>query len=158
MEDHNTQVLSSSSVLAIHVALTPALAVLLFRRRFLTSRHTHACGPPLFPPQHSGYGGYSDPGVVDLWRNDAPAFGENGTGYSAHYYANETVRILEQHDLDKPLYLHLTWQNTHGPFQAPDSYMNASIDFEKRRTYYAMVAAIDDGMGWVVSHLLLIVT
>lgn len=97
--------------------------------------------------QHSGYNGYGDPRIVDLWRDRGPAFGENGTGYSAEYYTNESLRILGSHDLNAPLYLHLTWQNTHGPIQAPKHYMNASIDFASRRTYYAMVNAIDRGMG-----------
>ena len=49
-------------------------------------------------------------------------------------------------------YLHLTWQNTHGPIQAPESYFNHSVDFKSRMVYYAMVHAVDDGMGSVNGH------
>ena len=60
-------------------------------------------------------------GCVDLWRDLAPARGENGT-YSARMYTDEAVRIIAAHPKDKPLFLYQAWHNVHGPYEVPTRY------------------------------------
>jgi hypothetical protein len=41
---------------------------------------------------------------VDLWRDDGPAYGENGT-YSAFLYTHEALRNIGSHDLSVPMFM-----------------------------------------------------
>jgi arylsulfatase A-like enzyme len=56
---------------------------------------------------------------------------------------------------DKPFFLYLAYNAPHGPLQATDKYLKrfAHIGDRKRRTYAAMVAAVDDGVGRVLAEL-----
>ena len=36
-------------------------------------------------------------GVADLWRDHAPAYGENGTKYSCDLYGDEVVDVVTKH-------------------------------------------------------------
>lgn len=89
---------------------------------------------------------------VDLWHNDTPAIGYNGT-YSADIYSREIQRILTVHHAaqdKRPLFLYVALQIMHGPHQAPQQY----IDFylhqnftEDYANYNAMSKSIDDIVG-----------
>ena len=41
---------------------------------------------------------------VDLWRDDGPAYGENGT-YSAFLYTHEALRNIQSHNIDTPMFM-----------------------------------------------------
>jgi hypothetical protein len=43
---------------------------------------------------------------IDLWRDDGPAYGENGT-YSAFLYTHEALRNIGTHDLSTPMFMYL---------------------------------------------------
>ena len=44
----------------------------------------------------------------------------NGTAtYSAYLYGNETLRMLDAHDPNDPLYVYHAWNNVHDPNEAP---------------------------------------
>ena len=68
---------------------------------------TRQCGDP-------GNGG----GCVDLWRNTAPAFGENGT-YNDYAFTHEAEQIIAAHPAHTPLFLYQAFQNVHGPYEVP---------------------------------------
>eukprot|EP00729_Bicosta_minor_P015171 gene15171-15566_t len=55
-------------------------------------------------------------GCVDLWRNEGPAFGENGT-YNDYAFTAEATKIIAAHPADKPLFLYQAFQNVHGPYE-----------------------------------------
>ena len=82
---------------------------------------------------------------VDLFEQFAPAYGKNGT-YGSDMYTDRMVQLIEAHDPSTPFFLYAAFQNTHFPYEVPDSYLNASIAKE-RRTYQAMVRVLDESVG-----------
>ena len=92
--------------------------------------------------------------ATDYWKNLAPDT-RNGT-YDAWTYRADLTDIITNHDTSKPFFLYLPLHNVHGPFEAPqewiDLYPNGSTcDF--RRTYQAMVSVADNVTGHVVQLL-----
>eukprot|EP01061_Rhynchopus_euleeides_P015798 TRINITY_DN2686_c3_g1_i1.p2 TRINITY_DN2686_c3_g1~~TRINITY_DN2686_c3_g1_i1.p2 ORF type:complete len:500 (+),score=185.00 TRINITY_DN2686_c3_g1_i1:60-1559(+) len=88
---------------------------------------------------------------VDLFEQLQPAYGKNGT-YGADMYTEAMVRLIKEHDQDKPFFLYAAFQNTHFPYEVPDSYLNASIP-EERRTYQAIARVLDESVGNVTRAL-----
>lgn len=91
-------------------------------------------------------------GVVD-WFRDGKQLDEKG--YVTTLIGDEAVRQIGAHDTAKPLFLYLTFTAPHAPYQAPQEYVDryASIADPNRRTYAAMVTALDDQIGRVVKAL-----
>ena len=99
----------------------------------------------------------SDPtfgGTIDLWEDDHPAWGQNGT-YGTYIYTREAIAtidrfapqlLMHRHDHDrsmivhddeaegegegeaevKGLFIYMAWQDTHSPLQVPTSYCYAA--------------------------------
>jgi arylsulfatase A-like enzyme len=65
------------------------------------------------------------------------------------------VKLVEQHDTSMPLYLYLTFNAPHTPYQAPKEYIERyrNIEDPTSRTYAGMVACLDDEIGRVVAAL-----
>jgi len=61
--------------------------------------------------------------------------------------------VAQQHDA--PFFLYLAYNAPHAPLQATKKYLDrfVSIENERRRTYAAMVSAMDDGIGTVLDKL-----
>jgi len=91
-------------------------------------------------------------GVVDWYRNGEVVKEE---GYSTTLLGNEAVKLIKQHDPDKPFYLYLAFNAAHTPYQAPDEYLKkyASIPDPSRRAYAGAITAMDDQIGRVVAAL-----
>jgi arylsulfatase A-like enzyme len=91
-------------------------------------------------------------GVPDWWRNDQPI---QEVGYSTTLFGDEAVRLIQEHDPARPLFLYLAFNAPHTPYQAPKEYLDryAGIANPIRRTYAAMVTAMDDQIGRVVEAL-----
>lgn len=49
-------------------------------------------------------------GYVDFWRDTKPAYGENNTGYATYAYTREALRIIDEKEADKPMFLYLAFQ------------------------------------------------
>jgi len=66
----------------------------------------------------------------------------------------EAVAFIDRH-AKKPFFLYLAFNAPHGPLEAPEKYLErfAAIRDEKRRTYAAMVSAMDDAIGQVLAKL-----
>jgi hypothetical protein len=60
-------------------------------------------------------------GCVDLWRDGAPAHGENDT-YNGYRFTAEAVSIIGTHDRAAPLLMYLAWQEVHGPYEVPSKF------------------------------------
>ena len=60
-------------------------------------------------------------GCVDLWRNTAPAWEENGT-YNDYAFTREAEAIIAAHPHNHPLFLYQAFQNVHGPYEVPTKY------------------------------------
>ena len=56
---------------------------------------------------------------------------------------------------DQPFFLYLSYNAPHSPLQAPEAYRDrfAHIEDPKRRTYAAMISAVDDGVGQLLGEL-----
>jgi arylsulfatase B len=94
---------------------------------------------------------------VDLWSQEAPAYGRNGT-YSTYLYANEAVRVIQQHSYkqkEQPLFMYLSWQAMHGPLEAPPEYHLPLPNDPRgaRSKMNAMAAILDEGIHNVTKVL-----
>jgi arylsulfatase A-like enzyme len=90
--------------------------------------------------------------VLDWFRNNQPV---REKGYSTDLLGDDAVRLIENHDVSRPLYLYLAFNAPHTPYQAPQSYLDryAGVAEPSRRAYAAMISAMDDQIGRVIAAL-----
>ncbi|MCC6857133.1 MAG: sulfatase-like hydrolase/transferase [Bryobacterales bacterium] len=87
----------------------------------------------------------------DLWRNRAEVF-EDGR-YMTELITAEALRFIESRR-SRPFFLYVAYNAPHYPMHAPRRYTERFPDLEpERRMYAAMLAAVDDGVGQIVSLL-----
>ncbi|MDZ4689664.1 MAG: sulfatase-like hydrolase/transferase [Planctomycetaceae bacterium] len=69
-------------------------------------------------------------------------------------FGREAVAYIDRHQKE-PFFLYLTFNAPHGPMEAGPRYLErfAGIQDEQRRTYAAMVSALDDAIGTVLDKL-----
>ncbi|MBC8468861.1 MAG: sulfatase-like hydrolase/transferase [Planctomycetes bacterium] len=111
-----------------------------------------------FDHQYGHYNGALDyfthirDGGLDWHRNDRPLRQE---GYSTDLIADESVRIIKEHNISRPLFLYVPFNAVHSPFQATQPYidMYKHITNKRRRIYSAMVTSMDDAIGRIVKAL-----
>jgi arylsulfatase A-like enzyme len=74
--------------------------------------------------------------------------------YLTDEFSDEAAHFVERNH-QKPFFLFLSYNAPHGPLQAPEEYLSrfAHIKNKKRRTYAAMVSALDDGVGRLMHKL-----
>jgi arylsulfatase A-like enzyme/beta-glucanase (GH16 family) len=74
--------------------------------------------------------------------------------YLTDAFSREAVSYIEANK-DAPFFIYLAYNAPHGPLQATEKYMKRfdHIENQKRRTYAAMVSAVDDGVGNVLDKL-----
>jgi len=91
-------------------------------------------------------------GTPDWYRDNALLEEE---GFDNLLFGDEAARVIGAHDATKPLFLYLAFTAPHTPYQAPQEYLDrfAGIADANRRGYAAMISAMDDGVGKVVSAL-----
>jgi arylsulfatase A-like enzyme len=101
--------------------------------------HRYYWGEPRVPNYH------------DLWRNRTEIF-EDGQ-YLTERLSDEAVQFIGRHRTD-PFFLCLTFNAPHYPMHAPAKYLERFAALEpERRTYAAMISAVDDGIGRVMGEL-----
>lgn len=85
---------------------------------------------------------------VPIMRNDQPV---EMPEYLTDALSSEAAAFVRRHR-DRPFFLYLAYNAVHTPLMATDKYLTrfASIADEKRRTYAAMLSAMDDGVGQVL--------
>ncbi len=95
---------------------------------------------------------HEEHGVMDWFRDNEPVKEE---GYTTTLLGRDAVRLIEGHDTSTPLYLYLTFNAPHTPYQAPKEYIDRfpGIQDTTRRTYAGMIACLDDEIGRVVAAL-----
>lgn len=86
-----------------------------------------------------------------IMRNFEP---EKTDNYLTDEFSDEAVAFVERHR-DKPFFLYLAYNAPHTPLQATEKYLSRfpDIDNPKRKTYAAMVSAVDDGVGKLLNKL-----
>jgi len=74
--------------------------------------------------------------------------------YLTDELSNAAVEFIKRKK-DKPFFLYLAYNAPHTPLQASQEYLdrNKHIKKGKRRTYAAMITAVDDGVGRVLATL-----
>jgi arylsulfatase A-like enzyme len=92
-------------------------------------------------------------GIVD-WQRDGTFLKEDG--YFTTLIGNEAVKIIDDHNTSKPLFLYVASLAPHAPYQAPkedvDAYKDLPGDIH-RQTYAAMITDLDKLVGRVVNAL-----
>ncbi len=75
-------------------------------------------------------------------------------GYLTEQLTRAALAFMRRH-AERPFFLYLSYNAPHGPLQAPPEFLErvASVEDPRRRTYAAMVVALDDGVGDIVSKL-----
>ena len=76
------------------------------------------------------------------------------TKYLTDEFSDEAVRFVER-SRGKPFFLFLSYNAPHTPLQATEEYLARfpDINDRKRRTYAAMVSAVDEGVGRLLDTL-----
>ena len=74
--------------------------------------------------------------------------------YLTDAFSREAVAFIERNQ-KKPFFLYLPYTAPHGPLQASEKYLKRfpAIKNPKRKTYAAMVSALDDGVGEIMAKL-----
>jgi arylsulfatase A-like enzyme len=74
--------------------------------------------------------------------------------YLTDAFGDEAASFVDRHK-DHPYFLYLTFNAVHNPAQATDKYLKRfeGIQDEKRRTYAAMLSALDDNLGKVLTKV-----
>jgi arylsulfatase A-like enzyme len=74
--------------------------------------------------------------------------------YLTDAFAREAVAFIDRHQKE-PFFLYLTFNAVHTPMHASDKYLARFKDVadEQRRTYCAMMSAMDDAIGAVLAKL-----
>lgn len=90
---------------------------------------------------------------VEDWYRDNKKVSEKG--YTTTLLGNDAVRLIEGHDPAKPLYLYLTFNAPHTPYQAPPEYLEKyrNIADPNRRAYAGSITAMDDQVARVIQAL-----
>ena len=88
----------------------------------------------------------------DLWRNRGEIF-EDGQ-YLTERIAQESCQFMETHRA-QPFFLYTAFNAVHYPMHAPNKYVERFPESlgRERRTYAAMLAAADDGIGLMLRTL-----
>jgi arylsulfatase A-like enzyme len=86
-----------------------------------------------------------------ILRNHVPV---EPTKYLTDDFSDAAVEFIEMNK-ENPFFLFLSYNAPHTPMQATEAYLARFPDIkdEKRRTYAAMVSAVDDGVGRVLAKL-----
>jgi arylsulfatase A-like enzyme len=76
------------------------------------------------------------------------------TEYLTDAFSREAVDFISKNN-DKPFFLYLAYNAPHSPLQATEKYLSRYPDIkdEKRKTFAAMVSAVDDGVGEILEEL-----
>jgi arylsulfatase A-like enzyme len=121
-----------------------------FKRDYLPTRRG-------FDHQYGQYNGAIDynthvrDGGFDWHKDDKVCRDE---GYTTHLLAKEAVRLINDHDGKKPLFLYVAFNAPHAPYQVPEKYTKPYAALEgQRRKFAGMIAALDEAVGQIVDAI-----
>lgn len=99
---------------------------------------------------------YQNMSGYDMHRGDDPAYGLSDK-YATDLFTQEAVRIIENHELPRPLYLQLSHLAVHAPLESPHEFYKdrdfMHIREPNRRKFARMVAGLDESVGKIVHAL-----
>lgn len=87
------------------------------------------------------------------WHRDDKVYRE--AGYTTQLITKESIRVIEQHDGRKPLFLYVPYNAVHSPYEeAPAGYSKPYTRLHDTRKIYAgMTAAMDEGIGQIIAAI-----
>ncbi|RLU26301.1 hypothetical protein DMN91_000095 [Ooceraea biroi] len=92
----------------------------------------------------------------DMHRGDVPAYGQ-ADKYATDLFTDEALKIIENHESSRPLYLQISHLAVHGPLEGPHDYTFDQrfmhIREPERRKYARTVTRLDDSVGRIVHSL-----
>jgi arylsulfatase A-like enzyme len=106
-----------------------------------------------------------------MWQNNAPAPGQvvDSLYYSTNVFAARAIEKISARSTAAPLYIHLTWQNVHGPYSPPPDWETLkSAEYlqnyceptspsiyphDARCNFGGSLKAVDDGMKNITDAL-----
>jgi len=100
----------------------------------------------------SGIDGYLYANLTtNVWRDGKPTPAKQ---YMTYELADEAVSFIDRNK-KSPFFLYLAFNSPHNPIQAPRKIYDrmGHIKDEKTRVYYAMIEAMDEGVGKVLAKL-----
>ena len=92
-------------------------------------------------------------GIID-WQRNGEFLKEEG--YHTTQIGDDAVKLIEQQDPDKPLFLYFAALAPHSPYQAPQADIDAYKDMfedETKQNYAAMITELDTQVGRIVDAL-----
>jgi len=91
-------------------------------------------------------------GAID-WQRNGKFLKEEG--YYTELIGNAAVKLISEQDGKTPFFLYVASLAPHAPYQAPESYIAQykSVADPLRRSYSAMITALDDQIGRIVAEL-----
>ncbi len=121
---------------------------------------------PEFHPQQRGFDEFFGfLGGAHAYFDDGTGHGQRGgilrgtniveeKSYLTEAFAREAVAFIERNK-DRPFFVYLPFNAVHAPLQAPEPYLTpfAALKGDKRRTFAAMLSAMDDAVGRVLDKL-----
>ena len=119
----------------------------------------HLGGQPQFHPRRRGFdeffgflgGGHNYFRSAGIFRDFAPVDEEE---YLTDAFGREAAAFIDRHQ-SQTWFLYLAFNAVHTPMQADDARLNkfTGIEDKKRRTYAAMMSALDEAVGRVMKKL-----
>lgn len=99
-----------------------------------------------------GYWDHNHGGGHD-WQRNGQTLREDG--YSTNLIAQDAIRVLENRDVSRPLFLYLSFNAPHLPNEAPPEAINRyrHIEDHNRRVHAAMVDELDRAIGRILLKL-----
>ncbi len=97
---------------------------------------------------------FKPPNFIDSRKSDKVTPVTDEGFYTTDAFGQRATQWLGEHK-DKPFFLYLPFNANHAPLQAPQKYIDRfpEIANEKRRTFAAMMSAMDDAVGLVLAKV-----
>ena len=73
--------------------------------------------------------------------------------YSTNYFTERAVQLIKNRTKNKPFYLHLTYQATHGPWEEPPAWEQIPVGSYYDHVYGSMLHVLDSGIGNLTAAL-----
>jgi arylsulfatase A-like enzyme len=124
----------------------------------------HLGGPPDHLPMQRGFDEFygtvantpffNPPNFVDSRKSNEISPVKDDNFYTTDAYAERAVDWIGKNK-DKPFFLYFPFNAQHAPLQATKKYLDrfSKIEDEKRRTFAAMMSAMDDAVGQVMAKV-----
>ena len=96
--------------------------------------------------------------IKDMWSDHSPGYEVvDHIYYSANFYTDRAIQLINNRDESKPFYLHQTYQNNHAPFEDPpiwEQIPDSSVpSLFWNQTWGSMLNAVDNGVGNITKAL-----